>query len=147
MRDGNLEQKIEEKEFLQSNTVKIYTLQILKGLEYLHCIKRVIHRDIKPANVLVSGSGKIKLSDFGEAKFLEESTGTVKGTIAYMAPEIISVDNWLKLIFRKIKKNTDIQPIFGQLDVWYLKCYVGRLCKLQLQSILNSKNFYKILSY
>ena len=91
MRDGNLAQKIKEKERLQVNTVKIYTFQVLKGLEYLHCIKNVIHRDIKPDNILVSGSGKIKLSDFGEAKFLEESTGTIKGTIAYMAPEIVKV--------------------------------------------------------
>ena len=91
MRDGSLSQKIKNKNFLELNTVRIYTLQILKGLEYLHCVKRVIHRDIKPDNILVSGSGKIKLSDFGEAKFLEDSTGTVKGTITYMAPEIINV--------------------------------------------------------
>jgi serine/threonine protein kinase len=91
MRDGNLSKKIKNNKFLQPNTVRIYTVQILKGLEYLHCIKKVIHRDIKPENVLLSGSGKIKLSDFGEAKFMEDSTGTVKGTIAYMAPEIINV--------------------------------------------------------
>jgi serine/threonine protein kinase len=91
MRDGNLAQKIKKNKYLQPNTVRIYTAQILRGLEYLHCIKKIIHRDIKPENILLSGSGKIKLSDFGEAKFLEESTGTIKGTIAYMAPEIANV--------------------------------------------------------
>ena len=91
MRDGNLAQKISKNGRLEPATTRIYTLQILQGLEYLHCVKRVIHRDIKPENVLVSGLGRIKLSDFGEAKFLEESTGTVKGTIAYMAPEIVNV--------------------------------------------------------
>lgn len=95
MRDGNLAQKIQKCGQLEVDTVRIYTLQVLKGLEYLHCVKWVIHRDVKPENILVSGLGKIKLSDFGEAKFLEESTGTVKGTIAYMAPEIINVSNQL----------------------------------------------------
>jgi serine/threonine protein kinase len=121
MRDGNLAQKIKENKFLQTNTVKIYTYQILKGLEYLHCIKKVIHRDIKPDNILVSGSGKIKLSDFGEAKFLEESTGTIKGTIAYMAPEIVKVRLGYKLNPRK-KKHMTTPRISGQLDVWFLKC-------------------------
>ena len=117
MRDGSLSQKIKINKFLEPNTVRIYTLQILKGLEYLHCIKKVIHRDIKPENILLSGTGKIKLSDFGESKFLEDSTGTVKGTIAYMAPEIVKVN----IILRK-KKHMIIRQIFGQLDVWFSKC-------------------------
>ena len=90
MRGGSLESVLQKKT-LDEQTVRIYALQILKGLEYLHCVKRIIHRDIKPANILIAGNGQIKLSDFGEAKFIEESTGTIKGTIAYMAPEIIGV--------------------------------------------------------
>lgn len=104
MRGGNMAQIIEKKGILQEETVKIYTIQILKGLEYLHCIKGVIHRDIKPANILLDASGLVKLSDFGEAKFLEESTGTVKGTIAYMAPEIIKVSPFCFCGFLKSSK-------------------------------------------
>ena len=52
----------------------------------------VIHRDIKPANLLLPASGAVKVSDFGVAKAVGESTeltrtGTMVGSPAYMAPE------------------------------------------------------------
>lgn len=51
--------------------------------------EHIIHRDIKPENILVSEDGVFKLGDFGVAKIaMENGTGTVTGTIGYMAPEI-----------------------------------------------------------
>lgn len=53
----------------------------------------VIHRDLKPENVLVGQKGRIKLTDFGIAKMLDNQTLTVTGALlgspAYMAPEYI----------------------------------------------------------
>ncbi len=50
------------------------------------------HRDLKPANILISPEAGIYLVDFGFAKKvgegLQSMVGTVKGTPAYMAPEI-----------------------------------------------------------
>ena len=67
------------------------SLQILLQItEGLFEVKDIIHRDIKPGNVLFH-QGTWKLSDFGIAKFVEESTSlqTLKDCLSpqYAAPE------------------------------------------------------------
>ena len=52
----------------------------------------VVHRDVSPQNILVTTSGVTKVIDFGIAKALdrmseETRTGTLKGKLAYAAPE------------------------------------------------------------
>lgn len=51
----------------------------------------VVHRDVSPANILITGTGHVKLTDFGIAKMSGASRltedGHVRGKLGYMSPE------------------------------------------------------------
>ncbi|CCE64811.1 hypothetical protein TPHA_0I03100 [Tetrapisispora phaffii CBS 4417] len=52
---------------LPVNEVKNMMLQLLEGINYLHC-EKYMHRDIKTANILIDHTGTLKLADFGLAR-------------------------------------------------------------------------------
>ncbi len=69
-----------------------YMIDLLDALGYAHS-QGIVHRDIKPANIMIDGSGRLKLTDFGVVKVLDKQEGTQAGTMVgtpgYMSPEQI----------------------------------------------------------
>lgn len=52
---------------LQLSDIKNMMLQLLEGINYIHC-QKYMHRDIKAANILIDHNGVLKLADFGLAR-------------------------------------------------------------------------------
>ncbi|MGH9768251.1 MAG: serine/threonine-protein kinase, partial [Blastocatellia bacterium] len=79
-------------------------MQIADALAQAH-ERGIVHRDVKPSNVIVAGQNRVKVLDFGVAKFdllptedsetaslfateiVKTTPGAVIGTFAYMSPE------------------------------------------------------------
>ena len=65
-------------------------IQIASALEVAHR-NHIIHRDIKPHNIIITEDGVAKVTDFGIAKAVSNSTitafGTTIGSVHYFLPE------------------------------------------------------------
>lgn len=79
-------------------------MQIADALAQAH-ERGIVHRDVKPSNVIITGKNRVKVLDFGVAKFdrailedgetaslfstefVKTTPGAVIGTFAYMSPE------------------------------------------------------------
>src|SRR5262249_31639276 len=91
-----LEQKLLARPLDETEALKLI-MQVMEGLAAAH-EQRVIHCDIKPSNLRVTPDGRVKILDFGLAKFLKHANAEsltmslaedhgVAGTLGYMAPE------------------------------------------------------------
>jgi serine/threonine-protein kinase len=84
--------------FSVHETLRI-TRETLEGLASAH-ESGVVHRDVKPENILLNTRGHVQITDFGLAKAASQATlsttGMLLGTAAYLAPEMIELNQATK---------------------------------------------------
>lgn len=83
-------------------------MQVSNAVHFAHS-RNIAHRDIKPENIMIGGYGEVYLMDWGVALELnqddEPEYGVLRGTPAYMAPEMVRGDS------RLISARTDVYQL------------------------------------
>ncbi|MGY5310527.1 protein kinase domain-containing protein [Nocardia gipuzkoensis] len=93
-RRGSLDARIRSHGPLSVEEVLRLGVKLAGALEVAHQAG-VLHRDVKPANVLLTDYGEPALTDFGIAHIaggFETATGTITGSPAFTAPEVLGGD-------------------------------------------------------
>lgn len=90
LRGKTLKQIITEEGALPWKWSVNIAMQIASALETAHK-NNIVHRDIKPHNIIITEDGVAKVTDFGIAKAVSNSTitafGTTIGSVHYFSPE------------------------------------------------------------
>eukprot|EP01135_Chromosphaera_perkinsii_P009587 Nk52_evm37s1810 gene=Nk52_evmTU37s1810 len=102
LKGGELFHEIVKRKFYSERDASVVMQQLLDSIEFMHH-KGVVHRDIKPENLLLEDEdcgSVLKIADFGLAFDIENPPplGSISGTPAYMAPEMIAKKEYGELI-------------------------------------------------
>lgn len=101
-----LKQYIQTHPNLPIDTAVRIAIEIGNALEEAHA-NGIVHCDIKPHNILLTDSGKVKVTDFGIARAINSSTimnrESILGSVHYLSPEQAAGD--------KVTEKTDIYSL------------------------------------
>lgn len=86
---------IAQESSLPADRVLDIVAQTASALQAAHAAG-LVHRDIKPENLLITPTGRVKITDFGIARLAEQvpltAAGQVMGTVHYISPQQVSGD-------------------------------------------------------
>ena len=90
VQSSTLKKKIQDDGPLDILNAVAIAKDIANGLTHAHA-NNIVHCDIKPHNILMTADGRAKITDFGIARAVTESTltygGSVIGSVHYFSPE------------------------------------------------------------
>ena len=117
--DCDLHRIIQSKQELSDAHVKCFARQLLEGIKALHSIG-VFHRDIKPGNILVSKDCQLRITDFGLARFMDETTLNGENTRNPMTEYVVT--RWYRCPELLLSPSI---PYSAAVDIWSIGCILG----------------------
>jgi serine/threonine-protein kinase len=93
VRGPDLQLRVSEHGRLDADAAVRLGRDVAQALSVAHR-RGILHRDVKPQNILLDRDGRARLTDFGSAKLDGQlgvtGSGTLPGTLAYTAPEVLA---------------------------------------------------------
>ena len=99
---GDLFDRIMMRKVFSEKVARVIAWRLLSALDYLH-ERGIVHRDLKPENILMldkTDDTKVVLADFGLSIFAcpQEVLKLNCGTISYVAPEVLLLKGYSKMV-------------------------------------------------
>lgn len=101
--NGTLQHYVDQNGPLNEVEFKLIAKQCLEALKACHD-QEIAHRDIKPSNIMIDGTHKVKLCDFGISEDHISKLSRFDGSLAFLSPEVV--------------EKTPYDPY--KLDIWSL---------------------------
>ena len=103
-----------EQRRLTQTQISVISLDISRALNYLHHMKPspIVHRDVSSANVMLWRRGEQwrgKVSNYGTAKFVQQTMTLAPGALIYSAPEAVS-SNQTSMVSFLIDRHIFVYP-------------------------------------
>lgn len=114
--------------------VRDIVLPLVQAVKWMHD-HRIVHRNLKPEHILFDGKGTLKVVDFmSSATVGKDPLVGREGTLAYMAPEMLSKPTPEEIFHEVICDGideADLPAYDEKVDVWsigviVLECLAGR---------------------
>jgi tetratricopeptide (TPR) repeat protein len=96
-----------------------FAIQFCNGMEHAYNKMGLIHRDIKPSNIMITKNKVVKITDFGLAKTLVDSTvGEIKGT-SHKDPLLTGIGNAMgTLLYMPPEQFIDVRSCDSRSDIY-----------------------------
>ncbi|KAJ1441821.1 kinase-like domain-containing protein [Ochromonadaceae sp. CCMP2298] len=121
--DSDLHKVIQSSKPLTDRHCKCFLKQMLEGIKAMHAIG-VFHRDLKPGNILVSKDCQLRITDFGLARFMDESTRVGENELNPMTEYVVT--RWYRPPELLLAPNLLYDEA---VDLWSVGCIFAEMVK------------------